>query len=101
MSSSTLSILPRRTADKKSAGIAWWGSGLQKPSPIGLGIAKDVFQVHGVDAAGQVMPHRAIYDKSESQEQIARSIPASESDPAAVPDDMGDREADGSVGGGS
>jgi transposase len=33
---------------------------MQSISTIGMDIAKSVFQVHGVDAAGQVVMHRQL-----------------------------------------
>jgi transposase len=35
-----------------------WGAGHAKPHDEGLDIAKSVFQVHGVDVAGDVIIHR-------------------------------------------
>jgi hypothetical protein len=44
---------------------------MQSISTIGLGIAKSVFQVHGVDAAGQVVLRRQLKRRWRSFERPA------------------------------
>ena len=48
---------------------------MQTITTIGLDIAKSVFQVHGVDVAGQVVVHRA--------SPVAASTPAKSSTPSS------------------